>query len=347
MTTSTQLVAPNVDGVESRWQQSLRRAFRSRVELAKFLELDCRERVSSERDFGFKTFVTREFAARMRKGDWDDPLLRQVWPDEAESRTVKGFAHDAVGDNEARIEAGLLQKYHGRVLMIATGACAVHCRYCFRRHYPYSDEPKSLDQWLPAIERIRGDQSIQEVILSGGDPLTLSDDRLSKLVGLIESIPHVERLRIHTRLPIVLPSRITLQFRDTIGRSKKAVWMVVHCNHPNEIDDEVGDAFRQIREAGGTLLNQAVLLRGVNDDATTMESLCRELIRHSVIPYYLHALDRVQGAAHFEVERSKGLEIIQRLRQVLPGYAVPQFVEELAAEPSKTPIGPSPPAPLP
>ncbi len=183
--------------------------------------------------------VTSEFASRIEKRNWNDPLLKQVWPADEEAVEADGFKLDPVGDGNARVEAGLLHKYEARVLLIATGACAIHCRYCFRRHYPYSEEPKSTEQWEPAIEHIRSDKSIHEVILSGGDPLMLSDLKLSRLVEKIESIPHVERLRIHTRLPIVLPSRVDDSMLNWLESTRLSTWVVVHCNHRNEIDDEV------------------------------------------------------------------------------------------------------------
>jgi L-lysine 2,3-aminomutase len=321
-----------------RWQESLKRAFRSPAELAKYLDLDGPEVHVPVASYGFPFLVTREFASRMKKGDWHDPLLLQVWPSKQESMTVPGFSRDPVGELGARIESGLMQKYHGRVLMVTTGACAIHCRYCFRRHYPYTDEPKSIEQWLPALDRIEADDSISEVILSGGDPLMIVDQLLEKLVERIQAISHVERLRIHTRLPIVLPSRVDDGLIRMLDRTRLATYVIVHCNHRNEIDESVIDAFRRLRSSGAVILNQAVLLRGINDNVTVLEDLCSELSLHGVLPYYLHLLDPVQGASNFDVPIEYGKRLMVELRKRLPGYAMPELVQELAGEASKTPV---------
>ncbi len=321
----------------ARWQASMKMAFRSPVELAEFLGLNLEQAIVPSNSYGFPFLVTREFASRMKKGDWDDPLLLQAWPFSQESIAAPGYNEDPVGELGARIESGLLQKYHGRVLMVTTGACAIHCRYCFRRHYPYSDEPKSIEQWLPALDRIEADDSISEVILSGGDPLMITDRSLETLFKRIESISHVERLRIHSRMPIVLPNRIDDGVVHLLKQTRLAAYVVVHTNHRNEIDESVIQAFRRMRNAGAVVLNQAVLLRGINDNVEAMEDLCLELTKHSVLPYYLHLLDPVQGASHFNVTAEKGKQLIVELRKRLPGYALPELVQELAGEASKTP----------
>jgi EF-P beta-lysylation protein EpmB len=266
----------------------------------------------------------------MRKGDPSDPLLRQVLPLADELDNTPGFSSDAVGDSEALLTPGLLQKYHGRALLITTGACAIHCRYCFRREYPYSESPKSAADWRPALDRIAADSSIDEVILSGGDPLTLSDNHLAELAGRIARIPHVQRLRIHTRLPIVIPSRVTSELIDWLRSTRLTAIVVIHANHANELDDATSAAIGKLIDSGIPLLNQTVLLRGINDHAEALINLSRSLINLRVIPYYLHQLDRVRGAAHFEVPIARGLELIAAMRKVLPGYAVPRYVQEIA-----------------
>jgi EF-P beta-lysylation protein EpmB len=283
----------------------------------------------------FPLFVPRPFLARMRRGDPNDPLLRQVLPLEAETAVVAGFTVDPVADAAASLQPGLLQKYRGRALMVTTGACSVHCRYCFRRHFPYHETPRSLAQWEPAIERIAADGSIQEVILSGGDPLTLVDDLLARLAERLADIPHLRRLRIHTRLPIVIPQRVTAELLDWLTGTRLTSIAVVHSNHPAEIDDAVARALDRMTATGIPVLNQAVLLRGVNDDADVLSELCERLIDLRVIPYYLHQLDRVAGAAHFEVPIARGQEIIRQLQARLPGYAVPRYVQEVAGAPHK------------
>lgn len=283
----------------------------------------------------FSVFAPHEYIARMRPADPNDPLLLQVLPSRSEGDEAVHASADPVGDRFARRQPGLLQKYHGRVLMVTTGACAVHCRYCFRRHYPYSDEPHSVRQWQPALDFIADDATIDEVILSGGDPLTLPDAVLAELIERLEEIGHVRRLRIHTRLPIVIPQRVTDDIVHLLQRSRLTPLMVLHANHANEIDAVVAASIDRLANAGIPLLNQTVLLRGINDDPSAMERLCRELVDLRVMPYYLHQLDRVAGATHFEVPVSRGREIIQHLRSRLPGYAVPRYVREIPGETSK------------
>jgi EF-P beta-lysylation protein EpmB len=271
----------------------------------------------------------------MTKGDPNDPLLRQVLPLADELIEQPGFAPDAVNDAGALVSPGLLQKYSSRALLITTGACAVHCRYCFRRHYPYSESPKSPDDWQPAIDRIAADPTIDEVILSGGDPLTLVDGHLAELSQRIARLAHVHRLRIHTRLPIVIPQRVTTELLDWLLGTRLTPIMVVHANHPQEIDDPTAAALSRLVDAGIPVLNQTVLLRGVNDNAEALIGLSRRLVDLRVMPYYLHQLDRVAGAAHFEVPISRGLELIDAMRRALPGHAVPRYVQEVTGEPHK------------
>lgn len=279
--------------------------------------------------------VPMSYARRMKQGDPHDPLLRQVLPVADELETPAGFGVDPVGDAAAAQRPGLLQKYEGRVLLVLTGACAVNCRYCFRRHYPYATASAGPRQWAPAVEQIASDRSIREVILSGGDPLVLGDDLLAKLVAQLDAIPHVRRLRFHTRLPVVLPQRITQALTELLSASRLKPIVVIHANHANELNEEVAGSLAKLERAGAMLLNQAVLLRGVNDTLAAQRDLCERLVELNVVPYYLHQLDRVAGAAHFEVEVEEGLDLIQQLRRQLPGYAVPRYVQEIAGEPNK------------
>lgn len=294
--------------------------------------------ITEEATRSFPLLVPRSYLARMTPGDPHDPLLRQVLPAADEQSVVPGFVTDAVDDEAARKAPGLLQKYHGRVLLIAAGSCAIHCRYCFRRHYPYGEEPKRLDDWAPALQAIEQDATIHEVILSGGDPLMLSDERLARLVEQLDSIPHLTRLRIHSRLPIVLPDRVNSELLDTLRSSRLQPVMVVHANHPHEIAGDCEESLRRLVRSGIPTLNQAVLLRGVNDTVEALAGLCERLVDVGVIPYYLHLLDRVAGTAHFEVSEARGQTLITELRGRLPGYAVPQLVREIAGEPSKSPV---------
>jgi EF-P beta-lysylation protein EpmB len=282
--------------------------------------------------------VPRGFVARMRYGDANDPLLLQVLPRAAELDDAPGFARDAVGDLDARTGRGVLHKYRGRALLIATGSCAINCRYCFRRHFPYGDETAAANRWHDAIAALRADASIEEVILSGGDPLSLSTPKLAELTDALATIPHIRRIRIHTRLPIVLPERIDEALLGWLGALPFGRVVVVHANHPNELDAAVADACARLASTGATLLNQSVLLRGINDEADTLALLSERLFECGVLPYYLHQLDRVAGTAHFEVDDATARALAAELTARLPGYLVPRLVREIAGAASKTPL---------
>lgn len=323
------------------WQRELATAIRDSDELLQELGLrksDLPEAAICQHP-KFPLLVPRSFVQRMKPGDPRDPLLRQVLPVEEEQETFAGFVEDAVGDQASRTVPGLLQKYSGRALLMAAGSCAVHCRYCFRREYPYDQEPRTMRAWDEAIDALSQDVSISEVILSGGDPLMLPDNRLRQLVRRVDAIDHIRRIRFHTRLPIVLPSRITPEFQSICSEMKSQPIMVVHANHAKEIQNDCLDTLRELVRRGMPVLNQTVLLRGINDTPQAQINLSRALIDIGVMPYYLHQLDRVNGTAHFEVSNETGRHIIQAMRAELPGYAVPQLVQEIPGELSKTPLG--------
>jgi EF-P beta-lysylation protein EpmB len=286
----------------------------------------------------FPLRVPAGFVARMRRGDPHDPLLRQVLPLAEECLAVAGYTRDPVGDLSARRAPGLLQKYEGRVLLTATGACAVHCRYCFRRHFPYGEENASAGQFRAALAEIAADPSIREVILSGGDPLTLSDRRLREFSDSLATVAHVVRLRLHTRLPVVLPERVDDGLVGWLGAVTVPVVIVIHANHPNELDANVAAALGRLRAAGATLLNQSVLLRAVNDNPDALAALSERLFALGVLPYYLHQLDRVEGAAHFAVPDDAARSLRDELARRLPGYLVPRLVREVAGAPAKLPL---------
>jgi L-lysine 2,3-aminomutase len=287
----------------------------------------------------FRLRVPWSYVRRMRRGDPRDPLLLQVLPVAEELAEQPGFISDPLGERSAVAAPSLLQKYRGRALLIATPACAVHCRYCFRREFPYGEHTDRA-RWREALAHLERDPAIEEVILSGGDPLSLTDARLGALSGSLERIAHLRRLRVHTRLPIVLPSRVDAGLVSWLSSLKWPVVIVLHANHPNEIDADVRAACAALRGAGATLLNQSVLLAAVNDDAQTLAELARRLFEAGVLPYYLHLLDRVRGAAHFEVEESRARSIAGELAASLPGYLVPRLVREQAGAPGKVPICP-------
>lgn len=321
------------------WQQLWRDAVTDPLELLRLLQLEHRaEELLAGRDTGFALRVPRGYVARMRRGDAADPLLLQVLPQPAELESAPGYRFDAVGDLAAASAPGVLQKYAGRALLIATGSCAVNCRYCFRRHFPYAEQTAAANHWREAVAAIAADPSLGEVILSGGDPLSLSNAKLAELGEALGAIPHVRRMRIHTRLPLVLPQRVDAGLADWLARLPLQKVVVVHANHANEFDAEVDAAHARLREAGCTLLNQSVLLRGINDDVDTLAQLSERLFAGGVLPYYLHQLDRVQGAAHFEVADTNALALVAALRERLPGYLVPRLVREIAGETSKTPL---------
>jgi EF-P beta-lysylation protein EpmB len=324
----------------SSWQRELASAIRDPDDLIDALGLPDELRAGARQAAAlFPLLVTRSFLNRMRPGDPRDPLLQQVLPLGAEADCVPGFVSDALAEQSVHAAPGLLQKYAGRALLISTGACAIHCRYCFRRDFPYGDEPRRLSDWEPAFERLSEDESIREAILSGGDPLMLTDSRLTEIIRRLDAIPHLDRLRIHTRLPIVLPSRVTRSLVKLLRSTRMTPIIVVHANHPAELVDDCAAAVRRLVRLGLTVLNQAVLLRAINDSVEILSALSERLINLGVIPYYLHQLDRVSGTAHFEVPESRGLELVTALRSRLPGYAVPQYVREIPGEPHKVPLG--------
>jgi EF-P beta-lysylation protein EpmB len=317
----------------------MRDAIRTPEELLRFLDLPAPLLEGAIRSARiFPLLVPRGFAELMERGNPADPLLRQVLPLRVEDDSSEDAVRDAVGDGAARRAPGLIHKYAGRVLLLATGSCAVHCRYCFRRHYPYGDEPGRLEDWRPALEYIAADPTIHEVLLSGGDPLMLPDVRLFDLLESLEAIPHVERLRFHTRLPIVLPSRVTDRLVERWMDSPKRVVIVVHVNHARELGDECRSALQRLVRAGLMVLNQSVLLRGVNDSVESLATLSEALVNLGVLPYYIHQLDRVGGTLHFEVSEVEGRELLTRLRARLPGYAVPRYVREIPGEPGKSDV---------
>ena len=314
------------------WRRTLRSAVRDPDELVDRLGLPEAFRAGARRAAeAFSLVVPEPYLARIRPEDPSDPLLRQVLPLDAECGPVgQGFGPDPVGDLAAIRTPGVLQKYQGRALLMVARTCAVACRYCFRRHFPYSENPGGLEQWEPALEAIAQSPDLEEIILSGGDPLMQSDSWLGALVERLEQIPHLRRLRVHTRLPIVIPDRVTDELISWLGGSRLAPTFVVHANHAAELDEACCEALLRLVRSGVPVLNQAVLLRGVNDEAEALIDLSKRLLDLRVMPYYLHQLDAVAGASHFEVPVERGLELIATMRKQLPGFGVPRYVREVA-----------------
>lgn len=322
-----------------RWQQRWREAIRDPRELLRQLGLDPLELGVSDAAAGqFAVRVPHGFAARMRHGDRHDPLLRQVLPITDELKVVPGFSLDAVGDGAAKKATGVIQKYRGRALLVTTGSCAINCRYCFRRHFDYGSENAAREGWRDAVDAIAQDPDIDEVILSGGDPLSLATHKLVELTQALRQIPHLRRLRIHSRLPVVLPERVDNELVQWLASVPWPVAFVIHANHANEFDASVDAAMARLRAAGATLLNQAVLLRGVNDSLPALQDLSERSFAAGVLPYYLYQVDRVEGVAHFEVDDDTAKALHAQLTARLSGYLVPKLVREISGDSSKRPV---------
>ncbi len=320
-----------------RWQQILAAGFSTPAALLDFLEIPIEEG-SLDATKLFAMRVPRGFAARMQKGNRQDPLLLQVLPQAEELIDVPGFFQDPLMESQTNAMKGLIHKYHGRVLLTLTGVCAVNCRYCFRRHFPYQSNNPGREGWLNVLEYIRQDETIHEVILSGGDPLLATDATFDFLLHELDAITHVTTVRIHSRVPVVLPERVTNAFCSLLQRSRLKIVMVLHVNHSNELSESVNACCEQLRAYGIHLLNQSVLLNKVNNDVPTLVQLSERLFACGVMPYYLHVLDKVQGAAHFDVSDSYAKQLHARMSEFLPGYLVPRLVREVPNEPRKVPL---------
>lgn len=334
------MITRSVASVDSlTWQEQLATSIRDPKLLLKFLELDSSlldGALKAHQDFPLRVPIA--YLQRINKGDINDPLLLQILPLKNELIDAPGYTADPLGEQSANPIPGLIHKYHGRVLLIVSPNCAINCRYCFRRHFPYQDNKPGRSEWQQAIDYIAKDSSISEVIYSGGDPLAASDKQLLWLTEEIARISHVKRLRVHTRLPIVIPDRITEQCLHWLTSTRLLTSMVVHSNHPNELDDNVAQALKRLSQAGVTLLNQTVLLSGINNSIETLQQLSERLFQIGVLPYYLHQLDRIKGAAHFEVTDQNAKQLVTQLMAQLPGYLVPKLVREVPDFPNKMPL---------
>ncbi|WP_054179686.1 EF-P beta-lysylation protein EpmB [Trabulsiella odontotermitis] len=321
------------------WLSQLADVVTNPDELLRLLNVDADEQLLAGRDAKrlFPLRVPRAFIARMEKGNPNDPLLRQVLTSQEEFVAAPGFSTDPLEEQHS-VVPGLLHKYQNRALLLVKGGCAVNCRYCFRRHFPYAENQGNKRNWQTAMAYIDAHPELDEIIFSGGDPLMAKDHEMDWLLTQLEAIPHVKRLRIHSRLPVVIPARITDALTSRFASSSLQVLLVNHINHANEIDDTFRAAMARLREARVTLLNQSVLLRGVNDNARTLADLSNALFDAGVMPYYLHVLDKVQGAAHFLVSDDEARRIVRELLTLVSGYMVPKLAREIGGEPSKTPL---------
>ena len=318
------------------WQKKLAQGFSSASELLTFLELP--KQATSMAELQFPSRIPLGFARRMQKANLNDPLLLQVLALDTELSDTVGYVPDPLAEAKSNVQKGIIHKYHGRVLLTLTGVCAVNCRYCFRRHFPYAENNLSTAEWEQALDYIRQDSSINEVIYSGGDPLAANDRRIAWLTRQIADIPHIKRLRVHTRLPVVIPQRVTDGLIEALSATRLPVTMVLHCNHANEVDAQMLAATQKLKSANITLLNQAVLLRGVNNRLEDQMALSEVLGDNGVLPYYLHLLDHVRGASHFHCSDAEAKHLVGQLLTRLPGYLVPRLVREIAGEAGKVPI---------
>ena len=318
-----------------RWQKILAQGFTTVEALCQYLEIPIPlDSAMAQRSFA--TLVPKGFAARMEKGNTKDPLLLQVLPQKAELITPEGFVNDPLDEGPKNVIPGLIHKYHGRVLLTFTGACAVNCRYCFRRHFPYQENNLGRLGWSKVFDYLQQHTEVTELILSGGDPLLASDATWKSFLDELIQVPHIDTLRIHSRIPVVLPERINESWLDLMKTLPLKKVLVIHANHANELNDQVRDALQGFSHLGGVLLNQSVLLHQVNDCAATLVALSRKLFECGVLPYYLHTLDKVSGSAHYEISRAKISKIYSQMHASLPGYLLPKLVMEEAGKPGKT-----------
>ena len=332
------IITRNAESVEQNWLKDLANAVSEPEKLLEMLQIDpapWEDGLKARRLFAQR--VPLSFVERMEIGNPNYPLLRQVLPVSEEFEEHQGYSIDPLEEQDNLIP-GLLHKYHDRVLMIIKGGCAVNCRYCFRRHFPYAENKGGHTQWQVALDYIAEHSELKEVIFSGGDPLMAQDHQLHWLIERIEAMPHIQRLRIHSRLPVVLPSRVTNDLCRLLSGTRLHTILVTHINHSNEINDELRLAMQQLKQANVTLLNQSVLLRGVNDSADQLMALSESLFKAGILPYYLHVLDKVQGAAHFMVSDDEAKVLMSELLTKVSGYLVPKLTREVGGRPSKTPL---------
>ncbi|MBF4283211.1 EF-P beta-lysylation protein EpmB [Vibrio anguillarum] len=332
------IITRKLDSVEQNWLQQLTNAISNPAELLQQLEIDpalWQNGFAARKLFALR--VPQSFVDRMEKGNPYDPLLRQVLPLNEEFEWHDGYSNDPLDEQNNAIP-GLLHKYRNRVLMIVKGGCAINCRYCFRRHFPYQENKGSKPVWQQSVDYIAAHPELNEVILSGGDPLMAKDEELRWLIDAISSVPHIKRLRIHSRLPVVIPARITDALCDLLRETRLQVILVTHINHANEINLEFKQQMSRLRAINVTLLNQGVLLKGVNDSVDAQVALSETLFDAGILPYYLHVLDKVQGAAHFFVSDQKAKEIMAGVIERVSGYLVAKLTREIGGRASKTPL---------
>ena len=332
----TEIITVNNTDVPPSWQKELVNAVKNPVQLLQLLEIAPETAQLSEiARKSFAMIVPMPFINKMKKGDITDPLLQQVLPIKNEELISEGYSLDPLGEHQNGIQ-GALHKYKSRILLILKSGCAVNCRYCFRRHFPYQDNNLNKQQFAEVLKYLKDHPEVNEVILSGGDPLMSKDEFLQFIVSELDQLPQLKRLRIHTRLPVVIPQRITDDLCQILKSSRLKVIFVLHINHANEIDSLFSEAMQKLHQAGIQLLNQSVLLKGVNDNCGALVKLSEALSQVNILPYYLFLLDKVQGAQHFDLTTERALQLMKEISVELPGYLVPKLSREIAGEKSKT-----------
>jgi EF-P beta-lysylation protein EpmB len=332
------IITRNVDSVEQNWLKQLANGISDPQKLLEQLEIDpepWQNGFDARKLFAQR--VPQSFVERMQKGNPFDPLLRQVPPLSAEFEVHPGYSNDPLQEQNNDIP-GLLHKYRNRALMIVKGGCAINCRYCFRRHFPYQENKGNKATWQQSLDYLAQHDELNEVILSGGDPLMAKDDELRWLIDHIADIPHIKRLRIHSRLPVVIPARVTDELVSLLAGTRLQVILVTHINHAQEINQELSDALSKLKRVGVTLLNQGVMLKGVNDSVDAQVQLSEALFDSGVLPYYIHVLDKVQGAAHFYISDQQAKAIMAGVIERVSGYLVPKLTREIGGRSSKTPL---------
>lgn len=333
---------PIQNAIETHWSTELAQAIKTPAELLPLLGLKPQDLPKAAMAMqSFRMLVPKPFVQRMAYGDPHDPLLRQVLADDIEMQTVAGYSKDPLDEGNHNPQKAIVHKYERRILVITTGICAVNCRYCFRRHFPYGDNQLAQKEWDSVIAYLERHPEVNEVILSGGDPLMLKDSQLAKQVARLEALPQLKRLRIHSRLPIVIPSRINDELLAWIDRCRLDVILVLHSNHANEIDHTIAEKVTSLKQAGATVLNQGVILRGINDTIDAQVDLSEALFAAGILPYYMFTLDPIEGGAHFDISLQQAQQLMGQVAQKLPGYLMPKLAKEVPGQPAKTVIAPS------
>ncbi len=330
------ILTQNNESTPQHWREILKETITNPEKLLQELQLPIEkfaQDIVARRLFPLR--VSRSFVTKMEKGNPKDPLFLQVWTSSDELLFAEGFTKDPLDEQNQPIP-NILHKYANRLILMVKNGCAINCRYCFRRHFPYVENPGNKSHWKKALDYIASQSQIEEVIFSGGDPLMATDEELTWLIKQLETIPHLKRLRIHSRLPVVIPERITNELYQLFEQSSLQIVFVTHINHGNEIDEVFCKAMEKLKKAKVTLLNQSVLLKGVNDNAQTLKILSEQLFTAGILPYYLHLLDKVEGASHFFLNDDRALDIYQELQAISSGFLVPKLAREIAGEANKT-----------